>query len=144
MQTAVLQIGGNEWIWIAFIAAILLFGSKKVPEIARALGKAMGEFQRGKMEIERELREAAAQTTASNMPPTSSPPTPFKSEGTHPEGASAPTFATPSSPPSPSEESPAAGKGRLLAAAQALGIETTGKTEQQIKEEIRKAMEQSA
>lgn len=42
--------------------AVLFFGSKKLPEVARALGKAMGEFQRGRAEIERELKQAYEQT----------------------------------------------------------------------------------
>ena len=51
-----LMIGGPEWIWIILLAGMLLFGTKKVPEMARGIGKAMGEFQRGKAEIEREIR----------------------------------------------------------------------------------------
>lgn len=55
-----LQIFGTEWIWIVFLIIFLLFGSKKLPELSRALGKAMSEFQRGREEIEREFRAAAA------------------------------------------------------------------------------------
>jgi len=47
-----LVVGGIEWIWIILLAGILLFGSKKIPEVARAVGKAMGEFQKGRAEIE--------------------------------------------------------------------------------------------
>lgn len=49
---------GSEWIWIALIA-VLLFGSNKLPELARGLGRSIGEFKKGKEEVERELREAA-------------------------------------------------------------------------------------
>ncbi|MFQ6134327.1 MAG: twin-arginine translocase TatA/TatE family subunit [Nitrososphaerales archaeon] len=55
-----LQIIGTEWIWIVFLVVFLLFGSKKLPELSRALGKAMGEFQKGRDEIEREFRLATA------------------------------------------------------------------------------------
>lgn len=58
-----LQIGGTEWLWIVLVAAIFLFGSKKIPEVANALGRAMGEFQKGKAEIEKQIREASQQTT---------------------------------------------------------------------------------
>jgi len=58
------SIGGSEWLWIALVAAILLFGSKKLPEVARSLGKAMGEFQKGRMEIEREMGAATQQFTS--------------------------------------------------------------------------------
>ena len=62
------SIGGSEWLWIALVAAVLLFGSKKLPEVARSLGKAMGEFQKGKMEIEREMQAAAQQVTLAETP----------------------------------------------------------------------------
>jgi sec-independent protein translocase protein TatA len=53
--------GGPELLVILFIV-VLLFGANKVPKLARASGKAMGEFKRGRDEIERELREQT-QTT---------------------------------------------------------------------------------
>ena len=49
-------IGGLEWILI-FAALLLLFGGSKLPELARSLGRAKGEFKRGQMELERELAE---------------------------------------------------------------------------------------
>ena len=58
-----LQVGGTEWLWIVLVAAIFLFGSKKIPEVANALGRAMGQFQKGKAEIERQVREASQQAT---------------------------------------------------------------------------------
>ncbi|MCP8316720.1 MAG: twin-arginine translocase TatA/TatE family subunit [archaeon] len=51
-------IGGTEWIWIILFVVVLLFGAKKIPEIARALGRARGEFEKGKQEMEKEIREA--------------------------------------------------------------------------------------
>lgn len=51
------QIEGFEWIiLLVIIAALFLFGPQKIPELARGFGRALGEFQRGRMEIERELR----------------------------------------------------------------------------------------
>lgn len=51
------QIEGFEWIILLIIvAALFLFGPQKLPELARGFGRAMGEFQRGRMEIEREIR----------------------------------------------------------------------------------------
>lgn len=54
-----LQILGYEWIWVVLAIVVLLFGSKKLPEVARALGKAVAEFNKGRMEVERELMKAA-------------------------------------------------------------------------------------
>lgn len=50
--------GGMEMLIILLIA-VLLFGADKLPELARASGEAMGEFKRGREEIERDIREAA-------------------------------------------------------------------------------------
>ena len=49
-------IGFNELLTI-FCIALLLFGHKKVPELARALGKAIGEFKKSKKEVEVELKQ---------------------------------------------------------------------------------------
>lgn len=51
------MIGLPEIITIAIIAIILIFGGKKIPEIARSLGRFTGEFKKGKMEMEKEIKE---------------------------------------------------------------------------------------
>src|SRR5579871_1266027 len=47
---------------VIFILALLLFGPKKLPELARQLGKLMGEFRRAsnefRMQMDEELRIA--------------------------------------------------------------------------------------
>lgn len=53
-----LQIPGNmEWIWIIVIIGVLIFGAKKIPELARTFGKAKGEYEKGKIEADKELKE---------------------------------------------------------------------------------------
>ncbi len=50
--------GGFELIiLLIIIAVLLLFGPQKLPELARSLGKAWGELRRGRMEIERQIKE---------------------------------------------------------------------------------------
>jgi len=51
-----LFIAGAEWLWIVVIVGVLLFGAKKIPELARSLGRATGEYEKARMEAERELR----------------------------------------------------------------------------------------
>src|SRR5574342_1316342 len=41
-----MNIGGSEWIIIGLLVVILLFGSKRLPEFSRTIGKAMGEFEK--------------------------------------------------------------------------------------------------
>ena len=47
--------GPSEMIIIAFIV-MLLFGAKKLPELARSLGKSKGEFEKGKQEQDSESK----------------------------------------------------------------------------------------
>ena len=51
------MIGAPE-ILLILAVVLLLFGAKKIPEFARNLGKASAEFKRGKMMVEREIKEA--------------------------------------------------------------------------------------
>ena len=47
-------MAGPWQIVICIIVIALLFGGKKIPELARALGKAKGEFSKGLKEGEKE------------------------------------------------------------------------------------------
>ena len=46
--------GGGEWVLIA-LAVLLLFGAKKIPELARGLGKGIREFKDASREIQSEI-----------------------------------------------------------------------------------------
>jgi sec-independent protein translocase protein TatA len=46
LESYLMSIGGSEWIIIGLLIVILLFGSKKLPEFSRTIGKAMGEFEK--------------------------------------------------------------------------------------------------
>lgn len=50
-------IAGGEWIIIIVVAAVLIFGAKKIPDLAKTFGKARGEYEKGKIEADRELKE---------------------------------------------------------------------------------------
>ena len=51
-------IGGGELIFIIFIA-LMLFGSDKIPDIARTLGKAMAQLKNATNEIKSEIQKGA-------------------------------------------------------------------------------------
>ncbi|AKU07124.1 MULTISPECIES: twin-arginine translocase TatA/TatE family subunit [Haloferax] len=50
--------GGPELL-IVLLIIVLLFGANKLPQLARSSGQAMGEFRRGREEIEDELKKGA-------------------------------------------------------------------------------------
>ncbi len=52
------KMAWGPWqIVLLLVVLFLLFGSKKLPELARALGKAKGEFKKGTAEGEALLKE---------------------------------------------------------------------------------------
>ena len=51
-------IGGGELILILFIA-LMLFGSDKIPEIARTMGKAMAQLKNATNDIKSEIQKSA-------------------------------------------------------------------------------------
>lgn len=55
----IMNIAGSEWIIIILLGLILLFGTKKLPQFSRTMGKAMGEFEKAKNTFRREMEEAA-------------------------------------------------------------------------------------
>lgn len=61
IETPVLFVmpGGPEMIVILAIV-VLLFGANKLPALARSSGQAIGEFQKGRDEIEEELHSMTA------------------------------------------------------------------------------------
>ncbi len=51
-----LFIAGMEWILVLVAAGgMLLFGAKKIPQIARSFGRAQSDFEKGKLEGEKEV-----------------------------------------------------------------------------------------
>ena len=55
-------------ILVIFIVILLLFGAKKLPDLARSLGRASYEFKKAKEDILKETRELAdaAENAAEN------------------------------------------------------------------------------
>jgi len=49
--------GGYEWILIILIIIIVIFGAKKIPQLARSFGKATSEFEKARIESKNELEK---------------------------------------------------------------------------------------
>jgi sec-independent protein translocase protein TatA len=56
---------GFEWIFIVIIIVVLIFGAKKIPDLARGFGKATSEFEKARIEAKKELRELKNAGTSS-------------------------------------------------------------------------------
>lgn len=50
-------IPGGPELLIILLVLVLLFGANKIPKLARSTGQAMGEFQKGREEVEDELEQ---------------------------------------------------------------------------------------
>ncbi len=59
----------DDWLIIAVVAGILFYGSTKIPQLAHSLGRAMGEFKKGRLEVDREIKDESAATGAPPAPP---------------------------------------------------------------------------
>lgn len=105
------MLEGWEWIIIGVVAiVIILWGPSKIPEFAKSLGRAKGEFSKAQKEF-----TAAATAEAQTQAPIA-------------QTVSAPTTAPRVTIKSNDE--------MLLDTAQRLGIQTEGKTRDQLSEEI--------
>jgi len=59
MASAIPLIGGipaGPELLIILLVLVLLFGANKIPKLARSTGQAMGEFKKGREEVEDELK----------------------------------------------------------------------------------------
>jgi sec-independent protein translocase protein TatA len=61
-MTLPLALGMPGWPETIFIVLIvvLLFGAKKLPELARGVGQSLGEFKKARDEFEREVKKSTA------------------------------------------------------------------------------------
>ena len=54
-----LNIMGSEWMIIIFAALILLFGTNKLPEAGKKIGKMVGEYNKAKTEMQNQINDMA-------------------------------------------------------------------------------------
>ena len=85
----------SETIFLFFLA-LIIFGPKKLPEIARYVGKTLAEFRRASNEFKAQIEQEIANLEFENRKQTVLPPSP------PPEGATSRTLSA-----APSEVSPA-------------------------------------
>lgn len=92
-------IGMPELI-LLFLLALLVFGPKKLPEIGKQLGRALGELRRAS----EDLKEGwTAEVAAADEPPAPPPAAPAPPGEPPPAESSTPPEAPPETPPPTSE-----------------------------------------
>lgn len=69
MMSLLLNIAGSEWIIIILLGLILLFGTKRLPQVSRTIGKAMGEYEKARQTFRREMEEAMEPARTMNRMP---------------------------------------------------------------------------
>jgi sec-independent protein translocase protein TatA len=50
-------VAGYEWLWIIVVIGVVFLGAKKIPELARTFGRAKGDYEKGRIESEKDLKE---------------------------------------------------------------------------------------
>ncbi len=112
------MLGGPEVV-IIIAVGLLLFGPKKLPELARSIGRAVGEYQKAVKEFEHEVDSTRKDVLGDG--------------GSTPSGPARTPGARKKTGPSP----------QLLKIAKNLGIDTANKTESQLLAEINRKTKQA-
>jgi sec-independent protein translocase protein TatB len=102
----------SETIFL-FLLALIIFGPKKLPEIARMVGKTLNEFRRAsnefKMQIEQEIAHLEVEKKQTILPPSLPPENTTSRNGTgaaNLEAATSSSAPAASAPPQPSDDEP--------------------------------------
>ena len=59
------NFGGPD-VLVILLIVLILFGAKKLPDLARGLGQSMNEFRKAREDISRELHDAGASSASSS------------------------------------------------------------------------------
>ncbi|NMJ86437.1 MAG: twin-arginine translocase TatA/TatE family subunit [Thaumarchaeota archaeon] len=57
IENLALFIAGQEWIFVIVAIAVIFFGAKKIPELARSMGKATSEYEKARIDAEKEITQ---------------------------------------------------------------------------------------
>ncbi|MDD4016373.1 MAG: twin-arginine translocase TatA/TatE family subunit [Kiritimatiellae bacterium] len=63
------SVGAGEWV-VLFVVVLIVVGPKRLPEIARKLGRTMEMFRRAADEFKDQLMNMDQETPSSSLPPT--------------------------------------------------------------------------
>jgi len=97
----------SETVFLFFLA-LIIFGPKKLPEIARQVGKYLNEFKRASNEFKAQIEQEIAHLEVENNKQTILPPSPQVEGTTSRSLGSASTEVSYAEPPAATESSPTA------------------------------------
>jgi len=63
---------GMEWLWIVLVV-VILFGGKKIPELAKGIGKGIREFNDAKEGIKKDIESGMNDNSAAQKTNTTKP-----------------------------------------------------------------------
>jgi len=86
-------MGTDVWV-VALIGIVLIFGATKLPQLARNLGKAQGEFKKGLKEGHVEAEGSPSTPADASTPPAASPTPPAPSSTPPTPSSTPPTQAS--------------------------------------------------
>jgi TatA/E family protein of Tat protein translocase len=78
----------QDWMLVLIIGAVVIFGAAKLPQIARNMGKAQGEFKKGLKEgaVDDEPASPPAAAPPAAAPPAAAPPAAAPEQAQQAEG----------------------------------------------------------
>jgi len=68
MILGLFNLGGGEII-LVLLLVLILFGARKIPELAKGLGQGIKEFKKATREVTDEIQNAVDDTNYSSLPP---------------------------------------------------------------------------
>lgn len=128
-SAVLLNIAGSEWAIIILLALVLVFGTKRLPQFSRAIGKAVGEYEKARQTFQREMQDAAEQARR-DVPGSSSSASATAAAGPAIVNSRLPRITGPV----------ASERQKLELIAASLGIDHAGKTDEELRSLISQKM----
>ena len=63
-----LNIMGSEWIIIIFVALVVLLGTNRLPDVAKKIGRAIGEYNKTKNQFQNNIKDLSNTNIEINGP----------------------------------------------------------------------------